>query len=110
MTKDGRGRNVPTKKGSCMKNIVELIEDFCEEYGLDFRDQYSGRGMFGKNCIGFVVERYRNPLVTMVRLTEYLLDNGIEAVGFKLSEICQDSMGLGTIIYFPKLVKANEEE
>lgn len=93
-----------------MEKIVRLIEEFCEEYGLEFRSQYSGRGMFGKNCIGFVVERYRNPLVTMVRLTEYLLDNGIETVGFRLSDICQDSMGLDTIVYFPKLASIKREE
>lgn len=34
----------------------ELIENFCEEYGYDFRGDYSGRFMYGKSCVGIVYD------------------------------------------------------
>lgn len=93
-----------------MQRIIEIMEDFCNEYEFSFRDDYSGRGMYGKRCVGFVVDAGCNVLVTLVELTEMLIDNDIEYVSDKLGAICQDSMGTGTIIYFPKLVKENKGE
>lgn len=92
------------------KEIIEIMEDFCKEYDIDFRDDYSGRGMFGRKCVGFVISKGTDLLSTLVELTEMLKDNGIEYVSHKLGAICQDSMGLYTIIYFPRLIKLNEED
>lgn len=93
-----------------MQKIIEVMEEFCEENDYRFRDDYSGRGMFGRTCVGFVVDSGCDVLSTMIELTEMLIDNDIEYVSDKLGTIRQDSMGTGTIIYFPKLVKANKEE
>ena len=93
-----------------MQEIIEIVEDFCKEYELSFRDDYSGRGMYGRKCVGFVLDAGCDVLLTLVELTEMLIDNGIDYVSNKLGAICQDSMGTGIIIYFPKLVKENEEE
>ena len=31
-----------------MSTIESVIKEFCDEYGYDFRDDYSGRCMFGE--------------------------------------------------------------
>lgn len=92
------------------QKIIEVMEDYCKEREFDFRTDYSGRGMYGRKCVGFVVERGCNVLLAMVELTEMLVSNGVEFVSENIGAIHQDSMGLGTIIYFPRLVKANKEE
>lgn len=93
-----------------MQKIIEIIEDFCLECGFDFREDYSGRGMYGRKCVGFVLGADVDLLLVLVELTELLIDNGIEYVSEKLGAICQDNMGTGTIVYFPRLKKVNEEE
>lgn len=45
-----------------MENIKELIKDFCDDEGLNYRDDYSGRGMYGRSCVA--VDR-DNPLETL---------------------------------------------
>ena len=106
----GGDSNVPARRENEMQRVIEIMEDFCKEYDFDFRDDYSGRGMYGRKCVGFVVGADVDLLLTLVELTEMLIDNGIEYVSSKLEVIRYDSMGTGTIIYFPKLVKANREE
>lgn len=35
-----------------MKNkIIELINEFCEMYELEFSTDYSGRYMYGETCV-----------------------------------------------------------
>ena len=53
------------------------------------REQYSGRGMYGKNCVGIVTS---NP----VEVIELAAQVGI--TGAKM-----DSMGMDTIVYWPKI-------
>lgn len=37
-----------------LQTLAQQIKDVCEETETDFRNDYSGRGMFGRNCIGIV--------------------------------------------------------
>ena len=84
-----------------MQELCELIESFCEESeDLDFSRDYSGRFMFGSICIGIICD---NPMDMMMNLTSYLAENGIENAQNRLGNICSDSMGLQTIVYFPEL-------
>lgn len=60
---------------------------------------YSGRGMYGKTCFGFVgsMENYGAFLVTMA-LT---LEAGEDFAREFASRVATDSMGFETIFYFP---------
>lgn len=82
------------------------FEDIIINLDGDPHRDYSGRGMYGESCIGF---KTYDPMRAMFQL-------GIE------SEICDanvawlqranfrtDSMGKGTIVYFPN-IKVTEDE
>lgn len=88
---------------------------------------YSGRGMYGSNCLGIVTQ---DPLILMFELGEMSYetkndpfddtgkssedskkdkDDLVELLTACSSNICQDSMGLSSIVYFP-CVMLNFEE
>lgn len=82
------------------RQIAELEGEFDE----DFRPDYSGRGMYGKTCIGYTGEY---PFYFAARLA-YLLNDGDEMDANDLvyaieglPECSTDSMGRGTIYYWP---------
>ncbi len=85
-----------------MKNIYCLIEKFCNERdGCSFRTDYSGRFMYGRTCVGIVIDD--GVYETIVSLCDFLHESGIECVSDMLGTIHSDSMGLSQIIYFPDL-------
>lgn len=87
-----------------MNNIKTFIEEFCEEQELDYREDYSGRGMFGSRCVGIVCD---NPLSILLELFAFIVDSddGISGgeVQYALGEPEEDSMGTRNILYFPEL-------
>ena len=85
-----------------MKNICDLIERFCTERDeCSFRSDYSGRFMYGRTCVGIVIDD--RVYETIVSLCDFLHESGIEYVSDMLGTIHSDSMGLSQIIYFPDL-------
>lgn len=80
--------------------VAELIREFCDEVeDVEVYENYSGRGMFGRTCIGIQISG--NSLEIIVKLCDYLRDNGISSVDDALGTVCQDSLGLDMIVYFP---------
>ena len=53
-------------------SVKERIERFAEEYGYSFRDDYSGRFMFGRRCIGVSGKGDLK-----MDLFEFLVDDGL---------------------------------
>jgi len=92
------------REENIMQNIKELIEKYCEEEGLDFREDYSGRGMFGRCCVGITCD---DPLSKLIGLFAYIMDSDNELEAYEVQETLgkpkQDSMGMSCILYFPKL-------
>jgi hypothetical protein len=85
-----------------IKSMLEDLDVFEDEF--DIRTDYSGRGMYGKECIGFVTkEAALIPMALTAVLIDTeryaLLDNNI--AWSDLTDIRTDSMGLSTIVYFP---------
>lgn len=84
--------------------IKEFIKEFCEDQDLDYREDYSGRGMYGRSCIGIVCD---NPLSTLLALFAYIIDSddsiGGSEVQYALGKPEEDGMGMSSILYFPKL-------
>lgn len=80
----------------------ELIENFCEEYGYDFRGDYSGRFMYGKSCGGIVYDVDDDTVLN--DLEEYLLDVDESDLAESIRDSARfDSMGLSRIVYFPNI-------
>jgi len=104
---------------------AEIDNLFEEEFASNgsiyrFRSGYSGRAMYGKSCFGVTTNRYESGDVARVQLAlaHYLARrDGIEDPEFddllewfdKLGEPSRDSMGLGTIHYWPNVTIVAED-
>ena len=76
---------------------IGTLEDFCWEHDCELRKNYSGRGMYGSECIGFVHDS--SEFALGVKLAKWLKDDP------ELLEVFEDggwmdSMGMSNIIYF----------
>jgi hypothetical protein len=90
---------------------LELLTDFCNDYNVEIRLDYSGRGMFSSECIGFVFDSETNEYKFLMELTEFLMDyNEDNLLDSLKSRICSDSMGRGTIIYFPNVQEPEQND
>ena len=93
-----------------------LYEALVEMSDLDFRDDYSGRCMFGATCFGIVT----SSLATVAKEFDRALcdvmhecasdEPEVNEIAEEAEELrdmdifqnyCQDSMGLSYIVYFP---------
>jgi hypothetical protein len=78
------------------------LEEAAEEAGLDpeatLRFDYSGRGMYGKTCIGLVWESQGDVRRFLRALEEYVENGVIEEMEDVEGE---DAMGLRGITYWP---------
>lgn len=81
--------------------LIEVVENFCIDFGYTFHRAYSGRGMYGERCIGITCH---SALTTIGQLTMYLARNGVsdDVINELLACPCSDNMGMGSILYFPK--------
>jgi hypothetical protein len=87
----------------------EKLEIFCEENDIGFRKGYSGRGMYGKECIGFVYSG--NAFSIGLKMAqEFADDREMREVLGEMDSVSQDNMGRDMIIYFPYLQAAGSEE
>lgn len=94
-------------------STTKCIREACEHLDVEVRS-YSGRGMYGKECIGFVVPNGMSAAQFAFNLAiELCADDefGSEAIEeFHNREWCQDSLGLDTIVYVPGVVWSADEE
>lgn len=74
-----------------------LLINACKELGYPVRS-YSGRGMYGKYCVGIELDRGDSAFKLALHLSSELGDS---AHFLNDLDIRQDSLGLGTILYFP---------
>lgn len=93
-------------------STTTAIKNACESLEVEVRS-YSGRGMYGRKCIGFVVPRGKSAATFAFELCAELLGDdefGPEAVEeLRGHEWCQDSMGMDTIVYVPGVTWDDEE-
>ena len=64
----------------------------------DFTSTYSGRGMYGDQCIGWTLDDHNDSGTLSVAIVDVLDDWGRSMV----ENTRTDSMGLGIIVYFPR--------
>ena len=89
-------------------NISEKIKEFCEDTGNRFYENYSGRGMFGRTCVGVVTED--NVISLILDLFVYMVENEMDL--YESKELLQcaktDNLGYDTIVYFPGINSESE--
>ena len=100
-----------------MNTVQELLKEFCEDSSeVSFRNTYSGRGMYGRQCVGITGSESD----CMAVIAEVITDahNRCEfdedfdfgkVVDTLLRRQSRDSMGLDVIIYWPNLEPIQEE-
>jgi hypothetical protein len=84
--------------------VKEAIMEFVEgrdEYEL--YEGYSGRGMFGARCLGVIVRGNCSYMEFLLHLTRYMCDNDVDDDTLELEGVSVDSLGLDTIVYFPRI-------
>ena len=90
-------------------NLVRVIKDFCEQADHSFYPDYSGRGMYGKKCVGisfegslfdlglelaaFIMASYQDDLFEAEELVNDLKD----------LQSSTDQLGMGYIVYWKHL-------
>ena len=79
----------------------QYIKTFCEENDYDFYEDYSGRFMYGRQCVGIICDNIGECLV---RLCCYLVAEGVDLQPNMLLPISYDNMGRQLILYFPNIV------
>lgn len=97
--------------------MYEVLQQACEDAALETLN-YSGRGMYGKKCLGVTGDEGLGPLAMsfrivsgLVRMVDMFVDSSEKT--FKkedLDELLEhmesaqsDSMGRSTVLYFPQL-------
>jgi hypothetical protein len=94
-------------------STAKCIKEACERLDVEVRS-YSGRGMYGKKCIGFVVARGKSAAQFAFELAIELAaddEDGSEAIEeFHGRTWCEDSLGLDTIVYVPGVAPLSDEE
>ena len=86
--------------------VSNLIKKFCEENSDKYYvyENYSGRFMFGKTCLGIVVKNGFSQMEMLIKLTEYVDKEDLVGDELEFSEgVSIDELGLDTIVYFPIL-------
>ena len=105
-----------------MQSIQQLLKDACEqsedsEYDVSFRNDYSGRGMYGRNCVGIVgsetgclkliaevLKGAREELKSVQPgSAEWENDQLFGEMVDTLMNFDRDSMGRSVILYWPQL-------
>lgn len=92
-----------------------MLEDAADDLEFELRKDYSGRGMYGKKCIGIVTGQtgFQIALKLGEFSRDYLSRLGYEELIDEMTRNCfQDSMGIETIFYFPRIQwgKENQED
>jgi hypothetical protein len=104
---------IDTKEMNTMHTLQSLLMQVRDsaQFDVDVRS-YSGRGMYGENCLGVTISPGEmGQFIARLMEAQHLLDTEEgdeevketewEAVAKGLRRWTQDSMGRGTIIYFP---------
>lgn len=93
------------------KQLDKAIREFTMDSDeVDVRTDYSGRGMYGRTCVGVVGSSVSVALRFMFALAEQISEDGDDAweqrenVMELAEDLRTDSMAYDTIYYFPGLV------
>lgn len=91
------------------KKLIEAIEAAEIRECDELRPQsYSGRGMYGRSCVGVVVPRDVSSFQLGAAIAVALLDGDCDEGPNDVEDladlrVCEDNMGLDTIVYFPRV-------
>lgn len=89
--------------------LTKLIITIADDYGLEVRTDYSGRGMYGKTCMAVVGRDVDFWQFTLALGGEFAThDEGMEMLDMMGDPPSRDNMGLSMVWYWPGLQFAEE--
>ncbi|WP_370845770.1 hypothetical protein [Eubacterium sp.] len=80
-------------------SVAKKIENYCKERNIQFINDYSGRNMFGRKCVGYICNP-RDKYSVFTGLESYLKQKNID---ISKCRILEDNMAKDMIIYFPNI-------
>lgn len=88
-----------------MSDTEKYIRQFCEEnaYKYTIYEDYSGRYMFGRKCLGVIVKQYYSYMEFFMDLTKYLSENNVDDYNQELEGVGIDELGMDSVVYFPRM-------
>ena len=91
------------------KREQKLLQDFADNQDdVRLRLNYSGRGMFGRECIGFISSE--SPFSLGIQLATFLTEKDEHDLLHPFESVKHDSMCQSTIIYFHRIEQADVDE
>lgn len=86
-----------------MPKLQEAIMEAAIQSGeVGFRNDYSGRGMFGRSCVG-ITGSIGNCMAVVGAVIKTALRDDLDATVDAMLDFSQDSMGYDVIMYWPAL-------
>lgn len=98
------------------KTLGVTIQEISESMDVDFRDDYSGRGMYGETCVGVVgspselmdviievIKVLANDMVNAIEHNPYAPLDDFEKAVDKLFSYRTGHMGMDMIFYWPDI-------
>ena len=84
------------------EDLARFLIGVCDDYGLNWDNDYSGRGMFGNRCFSITMDDSVGRLFAAVifAMNEDSLCYTDE-IGRMFEDMRSDSMGIGNVYYFP---------
>lgn len=89
-----------------MDKLTKKLVDAITESGFEVRS-YSGRGMYGKNCVGALVGSDQTLFGFGVAMALAFNDDAEELIGMRVE---RDSMGYDQVFYFPDVEWEEDED
>lgn len=84
--------------------VRKAIESFVSENEqYELYENYSGRCMFGRSCLGVVIKQGYSFMDFIINLTKYMDNYDVDDIDFKLEGATYDNLGLDTVVYFPNI-------
>jgi len=84
-----------------------ILQELLENGNFECRS-YSGRGMYGKECLGVVCKNERQVISKIIEALANESINDHFDVSDAFSEFYKDNLGSNTIVYFPGIKFVDE--
>lgn len=93
-----------------------FLQRVLEDAGYECRS-YSGRGMFGRECLGVSLDRYASEFALIADVLANMpvssdgetMEDSLDTLAKAFRGANQDQIGLGTIVYWPAVPYVGDE-
>lgn len=90
--------------------LEEVADRLDLEMGSDVRPDYSGRGMYGKTCVGVVTDSMGGFVRFLLEVASEIGLGSNDEIGDLADRTSRDSMGLSTIYYWRGLTVEEDDD